>query len=413
MRPSSIVRRIGPALVAVLLVGCGGSDGDSGGADAAAPTTAAPTTVGTAPRTGEVDTDDDAGDDAGEVDAAEDEDEVRDQQAADETEAGADTDGSGADVRVDADASDRAIDGVPEPAASTVADLLALGRPIVAAHAGGDFDAPHSTMFAFTEAALAGVDVLEMDVMLTADEVLIVHHDDTVDRTTETSGVVRDMTYAELETLDNAHWFSGDVWVDTSLPDEAYVWRGVRTGDRPPPEGYGPDDFRIETFASVAEAFPAHVLDVEIKVQRGADGEPDLARATRAAQVLADEIERLGRVESVIVVSFDDRVIEAFRGFAPSVATSPGLDTLVAWYAGAPVEFAPQDVVFQVPPVFEGIEVLTAETVDRARADGFAVWAWMSAGEQETAEYYAELIARGVDGLIVARPAVAVAAVGS
>lgn len=388
-----------------MLLGCAGSDADIGGPDAAAPTTAAPTTAEPAPRSGEDDAADDTGaDDAGADDAGADD--------AGTDDAGSGDAGSGDAVASDGGGSELAIDRVPLPSASTAADLLALERPIIAAHAGGDFDAPHSTMFAFTEAALAGVDVLEMDVMLTADEVLVVHHDDTVDRTTETSGVVRDMTYAELEVLDNAYWFSGDVWVDTSLPDDAYVWRGVRTGDRPPPEGYRPDDFRIETFVAVAEAFPAHVLDVEIKVQRGADGEPDLERAIRAAEVLAEEIELLGRTESVIVVSFDDRVLEAFRMFSPAVATSPGLDTLVAWYAGAPVEFAPQDVVFQVPPVFEGVEVLTADTVARARSDGFAVWAWMSAGEQESAEFYRELIERGVDGLIVARPATAVAAVG-
>ena len=304
--------------------------------------------------------------------------------------------------------SDSALDRVPDPEASTVGELLALVRPVVAAHAGGDFDFPHSTMFAYAEAALAGTDVLEMDVMLTADGVLVVHHDDTVDRTTETSGVVRDLTYTQLEVLDNAYWFSGDVWVDKNLPDESYVWRGVRTGDRPPPEGYLPDDFRIETFASVSEAFPAHVLDVEIKVQSGADGEPDLDQAFETARVLADEIERLDRTDSVIVVSFDDRVIEMFRTMAPEVATSPGLDILVAWYTGAEVEFAVQDVVFQVPPVFEGIEVLTADTVQRAHDDGFDVWAWMSSGDQENAEFYRELTDRGVDGLIVARPAEAV-----
>ena len=51
-----------------------------------------------------------------------------------------------------------AIDRVPMPDASTVAALLGLDRPIVIAHAGGDFEAPHSTMYAFTEAALAGTD---------------------------------------------------------------------------------------------------------------------------------------------------------------------------------------------------------------------------------------------------------------
>lgn len=299
-------------------------------------------------------------------------------------------------------------DDVPSPEASTVAGLLALDRPIVIAHAGGDFEGPHSTMYAYTEAALDGVDVLELDVMLTKDRVLVVQHDDTVDRTTETTGPVRELTFAELRALDNAHWFSGDSWGDQSLPDEAYTLRGVRTGAVPPPPGYTPDDFAVPSFREVAEAFPDHVLDVELKIPRTAAGEPDLAWAIEGAQVLADEIVELGRTGSVIVVSFDVDVIAAFRALAPDVATSPGLATLVDWYVGQPVVFAPSDVVFQVPPVYEGVEVLTPDVVARAQAEGFDVWVWMDdTDRQENAEFFAELLDRGVDGLLVARPSVA------
>jgi glycerophosphoryl diester phosphodiesterase len=304
---------------------------------------------------------------------------------------------------------ERAIDQVPTPDASTVEDLLALDRPVVIAHAGGDFEWPHSTMYAFTQAALAGTDVLEMDVMLTGDGVLVVQHDDTVDRLTDATGQVRTFTYDELAALDNAYWFSGGVWSDKSLAAEAYLYRGVRTGEIEPPAGYGPDDFRIETFRSVAEAFPDHVLDVELKVPETAEGEDDLAFAIEGAQVLADEIADLGRTDSTIVVSFSTDVLDAFRSFAPDVATSPGLTTLVDWYLGAPVEFAPSDVVFQVPPVYEGVEVLTADVVARAQAEGYAVWVWMDdTSTQETAEFYADLLSRGVDGLLVSRPTIAV-----
>jgi glycerophosphoryl diester phosphodiesterase len=304
--------------------------------------------------------------------------------------------------------------GVAIPEASTVDALLDVDRPIVIAHAGGDFEAPHSTMYAFTEAALAGADVLEMDVMLTADGVLVAHHDDTVDRTTEATGQVRTFTYEELSALDNAYWFVEGVWSDTGRPAADYTLRGVRTGDRPPPEGYGPDDFRIETFRSVAEAFPDHVLDVEIKIPRTSSGESDPDAAVDVARVLADEIAELGRTDSVIVVSFDADTLDAFRSFAPGVATSPGLATLVDWYVGVPVEFAPTDVVFQVPPFYEGVEVLTPDVVARAQAEGFGVWVWMDdTSTQETAEFYDDLLSRGVDGLLVSRPSVAVTVVQS
>lgn len=303
----------------------------------------------------------------------------------------------------------RALDRVRPPEASTVAELLALRRPIVIAHAGGDFEAPHSTMYAFTTAALAGADVLEMDVMLSADRQLVVQHDDTVDRTTEATGRVRDLDYDALSALDNAYWYAGDTWSNQGLDPSAYGLRGIRTGDTPAPEGYGPDDFRIETFRSVATAFPDHVLDVEIKIPNGDDGQPDLAWAREGAAVLAAEIDALGRADSVIVVSFSDEVLTAFREAAPGVATSPGLDTLIAWYGGADVDFAASDLVFQVPPFYAGVEVLTAPVVARAQDDGFAVWVWMDdTAAQENEAFYVEMLDRGVDGLLVSRPSVAV-----
>ena len=76
-------------------------------------------------------------------------------------------------------------DALPHPLPpATVADLLALGRPIVLAHTGGEDEFPGSTMFAFGESMKAGVDMLDLNVQLTHDGVLVIQHDDTVDRTT-------------------------------------------------------------------------------------------------------------------------------------------------------------------------------------------------------------------------------------
>lgn len=295
----------------------------------------------------------------------------------------------------------------PVPEVSTVADLLALDRPIVAGHAGGDQSWPHSTMFAFREAARAGVDVLEMDVQLTADGVLIVQHDDTVDRTTERRGTVRNLTLDELQALDNAYWWSDD-WSSRDEPTEAYVWRGVRTGEVEPPPTYTADDFRIETFRSIAEAFPDHVLDVEIKVP-GAVGDPDdMAFAIDGARVLAEEIDALGRTDSVLVVSFNGEVIEAFRGFAPDVATSPSVEELLAWFFGTDV-FDEQDVVAQVPPDFDGIEVITPGIIERVQAEGLEVWVWPNdPATQENAAFYLDVAQLGVDGIIAGHPETAV-----
>ena len=299
---------------------------------------------------------------------------------------------------------------VPQPEASTVAGLIALERPLVIAHAAGDQDYPHSTLYAYTQSAAAGSDILELDVMLTADGALIVQHDDTVDRTTEASGPVNELTLAEIQALDNAHWFVAGFWGDQTRPAEDYVFRGVRTGAVEPPEGFEPDDFRVATFREVAERFPHHVLDVEIKLQRGPDGQEDLSTGLAAAEVLAAEIADLGREDSVIVACFNDEVLETFNRIAPSVATTPGEAALLGWFTGGSA-LDDRISVVQVPFTYQGIPVVTADTVARVHDEGREVWVWLSGTDVvETREFYAELFALGVDGVIAGRPAEAMAA---
>jgi glycerophosphoryl diester phosphodiesterase len=72
----------------------------------------------------------------------------------------------------------------------------------VIAHRGGADLAPENTMAAFRNALEIGVDWLEFDVQVTSDGELIVIHDETVDRTTNGSGEVGDLTLAEIRGLD-------------------------------------------------------------------------------------------------------------------------------------------------------------------------------------------------------------------
>ncbi len=286
---------------------------------------------------------------------------------------------------------------VDVPGFATVDALLAAGRPINLSHAGGDQAGPHSTMFAFREGLAAGADALEMDVQLTADGVLIVQHDDTVDKTTNASGPVADLTLDEIQALDNAHWFSPQCWPCQDRPIEEYVYRGIRTGEVPPPAGYTADDFRVETFRAVAAAFPDVVLDVEIK-----GSFPD---ALPVVETLAAEISELGLTERVVVVSFDDQLLDAFHAAAPDATVSPGLTRLTNWFLNG-TEIEPYFTIFQVPPFQGDVEVVNAATVQRVHDEGRAVWVWPDdASTQENTEFYRAMIAVGVDGIIAGRPA--------
>jgi glycerophosphoryl diester phosphodiesterase len=288
------------------------------------------------------------------------------------------------------------------PTIAPAVDTL-LDHRVVLAHAGGDDDYPHSTAFAFGESAKAGVDVLDLDVQLSADGVLMVQHDDTVDRTTNGTGPVNSMTAAQLQALDNAYWFNTVCNTCQDRPAGDYIWRGVRTGSVAPPAGYTAADFAIPTFGSIATRFGEYPLNIEIK------GTATDNVGMPTATALAAELHKLGREQSVVVTSFDDAVLASFHQQAPSVMLSPGLNATAAWVLGGTA--LPDGMrILQVPPEYQGVTVLTPDLVAKAHAAGYAVWVWPNGGQYENADGYQRLFAMGVDGIDASKPAAAVAA---
>ena len=77
-----------------------------------------------------------------------------------------------------------------------------MNMPLVIAHRGASAFAPENTMAAFRLAKDLGADGIELDVMLSADEKLVVIHDQSVVRTTNGQGKVNEMGWDELKTLD-------------------------------------------------------------------------------------------------------------------------------------------------------------------------------------------------------------------
>ncbi len=285
--------------------------------------------------------------------------------------------------------------------ASTVAGVLALGRPIVLGHAAGEDVAPHSTMYGFAQSVRAGVDVLDLDIQRTADDVLVVQHDDTTKRTTEADLKVQEITYDQIHALDNGYWFSTTCAnTCTGKPDADYIFRGMRTGRVTPPAGSTAEDFAVPRFADVAERWPDYVINIEIKGKA-----PD---AFHTADLLAAEITRLGRTDSVVVTSFDDAVIDHFHAAMPTVMMSPGLNTLTAYVlAGGSIPM--WEKILQVPPVYQGVEVFTPSYVEKTKAGGYVNWVWPN-GDGEDEAGYLDLFQRGANGINASNPPAGVAA---
>jgi glycerophosphoryl diester phosphodiesterase len=282
-----------------------------------------------------------------------------------------------------------------------VAGLLALGRPVVLAHAGGENAHPHSTPYAYADSVAAGVDLIDLDVQLSKDGVLVVQHDDTVDRTTNITGKVADLTYDELAKLDNAYWFTKECTC-TGKPDADYILRGMRTATKPPLKGYTPDDFGIAKFEDIAKRYPDHVLNIEIKGQ--------MPEALPAAKELARLITSLKRETSTVVTSFDDALAEAFHELAPTVNITPGLAATTDYVLSNKLPPAGRTIL-QVPPEFSGITVLTPDLVARTKEAGLVLWIWPNESKWENVAGYTELLKMGVGGINAADPASAIQAV--
>jgi glycerophosphoryl diester phosphodiesterase len=82
-----------------------------------------------------------------------------------------------------------------------------LPHPAIFAHRGASAHAPENTLAAFELALRQGADAIELDAKLTSDNHVVVIHDLTVDRTTEGTGRVKNLTLAELRKLDAGSHF--------------------------------------------------------------------------------------------------------------------------------------------------------------------------------------------------------------
>ena len=83
-------------------------------------------------------------------------------------------------------------------------------KPIIIAHRGASAYAPENTISAFHKAVNSNADGIELDIKFSADKEIVVIHDQTVDRTTNGKGKVKELSSDELRKLDAGSFFSKD-----------------------------------------------------------------------------------------------------------------------------------------------------------------------------------------------------------
>ena len=184
-------------------------------------------------------------------------------------------------------------------------ELVARPVTLAIAHRGASFAAPENTMAAFQLAAEMGARAIELDVHLAADGQVVVIHDATLDRTTDGSGPVAELSMAQVQAADAGHRYSPD--------GRSYPFRGV--------------GLRVPALAEVLEWLPADVaLVVEIKARAAVDA---------TVRLLVEG----GVAERATVISFDAAAIERSR------AIDATLPTGLLVQPGAPFEAGLQHVV--------------------------------------------------------------------
>ena len=241
------------------------------------------------------------------------------------------------------------------------------------AHRGGAGLAPENTLAAFDQGVALGADGLELDVRLSRDGVVVVHHDRTLERTTNLRGEVSQVTVAELARADAGHYF--------------------KRGDARPFRGLG---LGVPTLASVLARYRDHRLIVEMK-----QNSPELARAAVEAVRRADAVDR------VCFGSFGRRVVRAVRALDPAVATSAAREE-VRWalyrsWCRWPVSDAPYEA-YLVPEMSGLTRLVSPRFVEHAHSNNLRVQVWTVDVERDARR----LLDWGVDGLITDRPDVVV-----
>ena len=197
-------------------------------------------------------------------------------------------------------------------------------------------------------------------------------HDPLLERTTDGAGAVRERTLAEVQALDAGYHFTA--------PDGGHPWRGRGV--------------RVPTLDQLLAAHPGVPLNIEVK-----QGEPAIEAAVLAA------LDRHHARDRTLLAAEHAPIMSRIRAAAPDMLTSCSaaeVADFVFRLRDARLEgWTTPGFALQVPPSYEGIAIVTAESVAAAHRHGLEVHVWTI---DDPAEMNA-LLDLGVDGIMTNLPA--------
>lgn len=247
--------------------------------------------------------------------------------------------------------------------------------PNTFAHRGASSRAPENTLEAFRLAAECGAGGLELDIHMTSDGRIVVIHDDSVNRTTNGEGFVRDMTLHEVRSLDAGYRFTPD-----GGATNPYRGRGVQ----------------VPELGEVFREFPDHKVNIDIK-------EEQLGVEAALLKTITDACAG----DRVLVVSEMPVVVERFRRLSRGgISTGASRREIAVFYrlSKLRLEFLLRTAydALQVPAEYGGREVVTPRFVEAAHNRGVRVDVWTIDDPEEMRR----LLDLGADVVMTNRPEV-------
>jgi glycerophosphoryl diester phosphodiesterase len=230
-------------------------------------------------------------------------------------------------------------------------DLLYKGRDIaVAAHRGKIGNTPENSLSAIALSLDLGVDVIEMDVQLTKDHIVVLHHDMNLKKMAGTTKRVSEMTYSELQTLDIGRGISTE-YMNETIP-------------------------RLEDAIAFIDGRASMLIDVKA-----------YGYEEEMAKIIVETLEEADAVETSYVQSFNYKVLSEIRSLNPDIRIGQ-----IMYYVIGNLDLL--DVDFYT--VQRGM--LSQEFVTKARKMERGIWVWTVNRESEIKE----ALQFDIDGIITA-----------
>ena len=235
------------------------------------------------------------------------------------------------------------------------------------AHRGDNVRYPENTLPAFRAAVDQGIPYLELDVWMTRDREVVVHHDRTTARTCGHKKEISETRFSKLRELD-AGWGFED-----SAGEGPWSGQGVV----------------IPTLEEVLEAFPQTHITVEIKQD-----------SERLCERLLEVVRDKEASDRVLLASHEDSVVQRVRAMDPGMPTNFGYkearDLILRASSGELTGYTPPAPALQIPPEREGRKLATPDVIKAAHSLGVEVHIWTVNEEK----YARSLLDIGVDGIM-------------